>query len=73
MAKGWGAEFSMLASEGKVAVLIEFLVGVDVLRIFCPGEALIVLILKVAAELVAEKVESGNDRAAFVAEFVERV
>ena len=54
-------------------MMVQSLVGIDVLRVLGPGKTLIVLVLKLARELIAQKVQSGKNRRRFEAKFVKRM
>ena len=73
MTKRRSAEFFVLASEWKVSMVVQPLVGIDVLRVFSPRETLVILVLEFASELISQKVQSGKDGGRFEAKFVERM
>jgi hypothetical protein len=73
VAKWRGAKFSVLASKWKISMMVQSLVGIDVLRVLGPGKTLIVLVLKLARELIAQKVQSGKNGRRFEAKFVKRM
>ena len=54
-------------------MMIQSLVGIDVLRVLGPGKTLIVLVLELACKLIAQKVQSRNDGRRFESKFVKRV